>query len=393
MERIDFDPNLGAPVFTIKFFDSRRVKATKDMIVAKDEDDLASLPIQPSEFLEHTKCLSEDGINLIKHLLPLSKVEREWMREHDRLGHMSFSDMDKLVKGGVLNKKFAAFRDRKMMCPSCMFGNMKKRPWRVKGVANRRFIRKQNTLGAKMSIDQIVVSHPGLVSWMSGRHTNDRVCGATAFIDHYSKYSYSQLQTSFTSEQTLDSKIAFKGHADACGVKIASYRADNGQFAEKSFQDAVNEAQQTIDFCAVSDHHQNGVIEHHFQTQSSRSRTILLHAKQFWPSMISPILWPFAYKYVEYLHNHLHMDNDLKMPVEKFCGSSGETIELKNLHTWGSPYYVLDSRLQSDDKVPRFEHRSRLGILPWPLSLPCRFSSASTQSDDIACVATISRRF
>ena len=56
------------------------------------------------------------------------------------------------------------------------------------------------------------------------------------------------------------------------------------------------------------------------------------------------------------------MDDDLKMPIEKFCGSFGETIELKTLHTWGSPCYVLDSRLQLGDDVPRFEPRSRPGI-------------------------------
>ena len=169
------------------------------------------------------------------------------------------------------------------------------------------------------------------------------------------------MQTPFNTEQTLDSKIAFEGHADTCGVKIASYRADNGRFAEKSFRDTVEEAQQSIDFCATGAHHQNGVIERHFQTLSPRSRTILLHAKRFWHGMVSQILWPFAYKYAEYLHNHLNLDEDLKTPVETFCGSDGK-IEIKNLHTWGFPFYVIDARAQSGNMVPRFEPCSRLGI-------------------------------
>ena len=159
------------------------------------------------------------------------------------------------------------------------------------------------------------------------------------------------MQTSFNTEQTLDSKIAFEGHADTCDVRIDSYRADNERFAENSFWDAIDEAPQSIDFCAVGAHHQNVVIERHFQTQSSQSRTILLHAKQYWPSVMSPILWPFVYKYAEYLHNHLHLDYDLKTTVEKFHGSLGEKIELKTLHTWGSQCYVLDSRLQLGDMV------------------------------------------
>ena len=357
LERIDFDQTLGTPVFTIKFRDSRQVKATKEMILAKDEDDVASLSFQPSEFLRHAKCLSEDDLKLIQHPLPLSTIEREWMREHDRLGHISFAEKDKLVKGGVLAKKFAALCGQKMLCPSCMFGRMKRRPWQVKGVANRKCFCKQHAPGAKVSVDQIMVSHPGLIPRMSGRHTNDRICGAIGSIDHFSKYSYSQLQTSFNAEQTLDFKLAFKSHANTCCVTISSYRADNGWFAKKLFRDAVDEAQQSIDFYAVGADHQNGVIEQHFQTLSSQSRTILLHAKRFWPSMISPILWPFAYKYVEYLHNHLHMDDDFKTPVEKFCGSD-EKIEIKHLHTWGSPCYVLDAQLQSGDMVPRLEPQS-----------------------------------
>ena len=141
--------------------------------------------------MQHAQCLTEDDIKLIQHPLLLSSLDREWKREHDRLGHIPFADMDRLVKGGMLNKKFGALRGKKILCPSCMFGRMKKRPWRVKGMANRKFIRKQDIPGDKVFVDQLVVSHPGLVPRMSGRHTNDRVCGATGYIDHFSKYSYS----------------------------------------------------------------------------------------------------------------------------------------------------------------------------------------------------------
>ena len=115
-----------------------------------------------------------------------------------------------------------------------------------------------------------MVAQPGLVSRLSGRHTHDRICGATCFIDHYSGYSFSSLQTLLDGEQTLAAKEAYESHADTCGVKERSYRADNGRFAERSFREAVNQAQQKIDFCAVGAHHQNGVIERHFQSLKQR---------------------------------------------------------------------------------------------------------------------------
>ena len=238
---------------------------------------------------------------------------------------------------------------------------MRKRPWRHKGLI-RKTIRKkeQNFPGAKVSTDQLVVAQPGLVPRISGRHTKDRICGATGFYDHYSGYSYSALQTSLDGDQTLAAKRLFESHADSCGVTIKSYRADNGRFAEKSFRDAIKISRQTIDFCAVGTHNQNGIIKRHFQRLSSSARTLLLHAKRHWPAMVSVVLWPFAYKYAELLYNHLHLDKAGRSPIEKFCKTNVK-MEMKDLHTFGCPCYVLDRDLQNGGMTPKWDPRSRLG--------------------------------
>ena len=137
-----------------------------------------------------------------------------------------------------------------------------------------------------MSIDQLVVAKPGLVLRMDGRHIN--------VFDHHTGYSYSALQTSLNGEQILPAKMSFEAHAKSCGIDIRSYRAENGRFDEKSFTDAVKECNQTIDFYAVGGHHQNGIIERHFQRLSSQAKTVLLHAKRHWPAMITTALWPFV---------------------------------------------------------------------------------------------------
>ena len=185
------------------------------------------------------------------------------------------------------------------------------------------------------------MAQPGLVPQLSGRHTHDRICGATCFIDHYLGYSFSALQTSLDGEQTLAAKHLFESHADPYCVKIQPYRADNGRLAERRFREAVKEAQQTIDFCAVGAHHQNSIIERHLQTLTTEARTILLHAKRHWPSMITVILWPFAFKYAEMLHNDLHLDTNGLSPAQKFYKTT-ENIKLHDLHTWCCPCFVLD---------------------------------------------------
>ena len=124
-------------------------------------------------------------------------------------------------------------------------------------MSNVRTIHKndENYAGAKVSVDQLVIAQPGLVPRISERHTNARICGATVFFDNRTGYSYSSMQTSLDGEQTLSAKHAFEAHAESCGVKIKSYRADNGLFAEKYFRDDVKHAKQNIDFCAVGAHH------------------------------------------------------------------------------------------------------------------------------------------
>ena len=350
-------------LYHIKFRDNRCISTSADCIQANDETDVASIPISGEEYNQHAKCLTEQEIKLLKHPLPLLPIEREWKVLHDNLGHLSFSMMDRLVENNILPRKFRKMKNRPIICPSCVFGRMRRRAWRNKDPKSWRHIKKSehSSPGAKVSTDQLVVAQPGLVPRISGRHTNERICGATGFFDHYSGYSYSALQTSLDGEQTLAAKNMFESHAASCGVKVKSYRADNGRFAEKSFIDAISSAQQTIDFCAVGAHHQNGVIERHFQTLSSKARTILLHAKRHWPEMITVVLWPFAYKYAELLYNHFHLDKTGYSPIQKFCGTT-EQLPLQDVHTWGCPCFVLDADLQTNKMLAKWEPRSRLGI-------------------------------
>ena len=112
-----------------------------------------------------------------------------------------------------------------------------------------------------MSTDHLVVAQPGLGQKMSGRHTNERIYGATGFFDHYSGYSDSAVQTSLDSDQTLMAKSYFESHAKSCSVTVQSQHADNGHFVEKSFLGVVKEAHETIEFCAVGGHHQNRIME------------------------------------------------------------------------------------------------------------------------------------
>ena len=48
--------------------------------------------------------------------------------------------------------------------------------------------------------------------------------------------------------------------------------------------------------------------------------------------------------------------------LELFSGVRSEHTDLKRLHVWGCPCYVLDSQLQSSGiKIPKWKRRARLG--------------------------------
>ncbi|KAL7460109.1 hypothetical protein ACHAXS_000576 [Conticribra weissflogii] len=63
------------------------------------------------------------------------------------------------------------------------------------------------------STDQMVSAQPGLVPQMTGFLTNERIWGATLFVDHASDWTYGHLMSSLDLSETLlakqsDEKIA-----------------------------------------------------------------------------------------------------------------------------------------------------------------------------------------
>jgi hypothetical protein len=120
---------------------------------------------------------------------------------------------------------------------------------------------------------------------------------------------------------------------------------------------------QTIAFCGVGSHHQNGIAEQKMKDITLVGRTLLLHAKRMLPEYISTILWPFAIKCYEDQMNNSTFGADGRTPFETLAGLDSTPINLSNFHTFGCPCYVLDHCLQSGGgKIPKWEPRARMGI-------------------------------
>ena len=93
------------------------------------------------------------------------------------------------------------------------------------------------------------------------------------------------------------------------------------------------------------------------------SRTLLLHAKHHWPDYVTTMMWPFALKEAAYRLNQLSLRSDDRSCEATFFDVDTDCIDPSIYHSFGSPCFVLDSRLQSGvGGAPEWEPRSRLGI-------------------------------
>jgi hypothetical protein len=78
----------------------------------------------------------------------------------------------------------------------------------------------------------------------------------------------------FTTIETLLAKLAFKKLCTKAYCSVKYYQAANGQFYDNEFLAACNNLNQTIEFCGVGAHHQNGTVKNE-NKQLTQTATVL----------------------------------------------------------------------------------------------------------------------
>ncbi len=108
-------------------------------------------------------------------------------------------------------------------------------------------------------------------------------------------------------------------------------------------------------------HHQNGKAEKKIRDLQELARTMMIHAKQRWPSAITANLWPYAIRMANDTSNLAPGISDAISPMEKFA-QVAVAPKVKHSHTLGSPVYVLDYRLQEGKTIKKWNQKARVGI-------------------------------
>ena len=212
----------------------------------------------------------------------MSKDSDELLRVHYKLGHLSFTKIRFMATVGWLDRRLSTCNIPK--CAGCMYGKATGCPWRAKGQANQ--ILKSAAPGDVVFIDQLTVSTPGLIGQISGFLTQSRYHHATLFLDHFSDCPFIVLQKGLTGEETVRAKVCYEGHARRHGVNVKHYHTDNGIFAGNMFKEDVRAQRQTMSYCGVGAHHQNGRVEKLIRDIQDQGRTVLLHAQHRWPDAV-----------------------------------------------------------------------------------------------------------
>ena len=338
-------------------------------IVEATNEDFEPPPEEPvmTDFAVLTEDSESEGVSR-KELL-----QDELMSWHERLSHASFATLKLMAKAKVIPSRLAAVDPP--VCPGCAYGKQHRTPWRTKGFRNIKKIKEATAPGQVVSVDhmQTARSTPGFIPRARGPPRKDKYEGAVIFVDHFSDFTYVHLVKDLKIGETLEAKQAFERLSRSHGVVIKHYHCDNGRFADKKFVEECERSGQTISFCGVNAHHQNGRAEKKIRDLTDAARTALLHARHRWPQAIPLNLWPCALKHVTNTKNALPRNykpatnpNEDPLyetsPLSKFSGTTVEP-NLKHFHPFGCPVYVLEDSIQGPPFVlNRWKDRSRLGI-------------------------------
>jgi hypothetical protein len=288
----------------------------------------------------------------------LSKDEQEMMLWHLRLSHLPLARLLSMARLNLLPRRL--LNVKKLFCSGCAFGRMTRRPWRTKTQPNV-VIKTAERPGECISVDQLDSSVPGFIAQLKGTLTLKRYTAATVFVDNFSGLSYLHLQQNLTSSETIKAKDAFEAYAASYNVTIQHYHADNGRFADNAFRQSCQEKQQTISFCGVNAHWQNGMAEKRIRDLQDAATTSLLYAQCRWPDAIDQSLWPYALRHVNNVHNNTPLRGRKYSPLELFANVL-IAPQLRHFHHFGAPAYVLNNDLQQGQKGKKWEQRARIGI-------------------------------
>ena len=157
--------------------------------------------------------------------------------------------------------------------------------------------------------------------------------GGTLFCDAASSKVSIYMQSSFTVEETIQSKLKYEKECQAEGVVVSSYSSDNGVYAAKDYMSELLEKGQGIRRSGVGGHHHNGKAENAIRTVTRLARSMMIHAALRWPAQADKDLWPLALQHAAHLYNNLPDTSSGMTPNEIWLRTKSNYSAIHHAHT------------------------------------------------------------
>ena len=194
-------------------------------------------------------------MNNVHHAnINLTEPEKELLRWHQRLGHISIKKVQFIMRTGILassekQKRLhiaASKLEKPPLCAACQFGKQRRRKAPgtkvVVDKANEGNLKKDHLFpGQCVSADHFICSTKGRLHSSRGKTKDSEMfCGGCLFVDHASKYTHCEFQTHLNTHETIKAKEKFELLCRDFGVIPQEYLTDNGSaFTSKEYTEKL----------------------------------------------------------------------------------------------------------------------------------------------------------
>ena len=170
---------------------------------------------------------------------------------------------------------------------ACLYVKATKRPCKTKTARSINEYKPVSSVRDCVSIYVLVSSTTGLIAHIYGFITRQSYHYACVFVDHHSDFTYVNLLTSQTGNQSVGAKEDSEAYAESHGVYIKHYYADNENYRSERWMNHRKEIHQGLTFSEVNYHHQNGRSERHIRSLQDLVHCQIIHSNHICPSAIT----------------------------------------------------------------------------------------------------------
>ena len=168
----------------------------------------------------------------------------------------------------------------------------------------------------------MTISVPSVMPQIVGFRGSAKFYHTSFFVDDKSDFTFAHHQTSTSVDKMIKAKYAHETELRQRGKEVRDYHADNGTYDVAHFREEVNDNKQTLTFCGVVSHHQNGRAKNLIKIMCNPATNMLIHAMYRWQKVFKQSLWTHPIYLTSEIRNKHKINKQGTAHIEKLTGLS-----------------------------------------------------------------------